>query len=129
MGVCLFVLCLVIVRQSANPVGRRKFHIPDVLAVLAWVQNWDLSLMVFQDFDWEPKNWKFPMADSTSILPHITGLNIHKSPAISFQQKSPSELCTLGETALDQKFAKRLEIKQETATIGSSEIYITLIFI
>ena len=107
-------------------IGRLKTQIH---AVLAWVQNWDLSLMVFQDFDWEPKNWKFPMADSTSILPHITGLNIHKSSAISFQQKSPSELCTLGETALDQKFAKRLEIKQETATIGSSEIYITLIFI
>lgn len=62
------------------------------------------------------------MADSTNILPSIPELNIHKSSAISYQQKSLSELFTLGETELDQKFAERLEIKREIIGLSYNDI-------
>ena len=105
-------------------IGRLKTQIH---TVLTWaVQILDPSLIVFSHLDWEPKNWKFPLTDSTTILPHMTGLNIRKSSAISFQRKSLSELFTQGETSLDQKFSRRLEIKRET--IGLSYIDIVHIF-
>ena len=89
-------------------IGRLKVQIH---AALAWViQKLDPSLSVF-DHSCQPKSWRFPMADSTNILPSIPALNIHKSSAMLYQRKSLSELFTLGETELDQKFAERLEIK------------------
>ncbi len=108
-----------IVSSPDFTIGRLKVQIH---AALAWaIQQLDPSLSVF-DHNWQPKSWRFPMADSTNILPSNPPLNIHKSSATLYKHKSLSELFTLGETELDQKFARRLEVKREIMGLFYNDI-------
>ena len=67
-----------------------------------------------KELNWNVKNWKFPMPESCKqILPQVSGLDIEKSSAPSYQRKTQRELFEMGETSLDQKFAQRLEVKRE----------------
>ena len=108
-------------------IGRLKIQIQ---AVLSWVvQKVDPSQKLFEHLDWDARKWKFPMANTTldRILPQAVGLNIRRSSAPSYERKSQRELFEMGETSLDQKFAKRLEIKREI--IGLSQVILHLCFI
>lgn len=101
-----------------------------IYAVLSFVvDKVDLPLATFEELDWDSRKWKLPTSRSHSISilpPHVTGMNILSSSALPYKPKHQSELFRLGETALDKKFAKRLEVKREN--IGLSCHVLILIF-
>ena len=92
---------------------RLKIQIEAALSLI--IQKMDPSKKSFEHLNWNTRSWKFPMANGTSnwILPQVSGLNIQKSSVLPYERKSQRELFKMGETILDQKFAKRLEIKRE----------------
>ena len=94
-------------------IGRLKIQIEAALSLI--IQKMDPSKKSFEHLNWNTRSWKFPMANGTSnwILPQVSGLNIQKSSVLPYERKSQRELFKMGETILDQKFAKRLEIKRE----------------
>ncbi len=93
-------------------IGRLKIQIHAVLSLV--MERMDSSLQSDKDLSWNPKSWKFPMPHSCKrILPHVSGLNIQRSPALSYERKSQRELFETGETIRDRMFAGRLESKRE----------------
>ena len=98
-------------------IGRLKIQLHAVLSLV--MQRVDPSLKADKELNWNVKNWKFPMPESCKqILPQVSGLDIEKSSAPSYQRKTQRELFEMGETIRDRMFAGRLEIKREI--IGSS---------
>ncbi len=94
--------------------GRLKTQIHAVLALI--MHNKDLSVVKPEQHDWDARRWKVPTDRSAcrGILPaHITGFDIRKVSAPPYIRKSQAELFKIGETALDLKFAQRLEVKRE----------------
>jgi hypothetical protein len=98
-----------------------------ITEVLAWAGRRDPTQVVAQQAEWNPKNWKLPMPDSVgrSILPTgIEGVHFQKVVSARYQALTLPELCKMGETALDSKFAQRLEVKREI--IGMSWISVAV---
>lgn len=94
-------------------IQRLKTQIHAALALV--VRKIPVPPATLEQLNWDPRRWKLPMdpRTSSSILPHIEGMNIHKSSAPSYQRATQTELFEMGETTLDRKFAERLEVKRE----------------
>lgn len=106
--------------------GRLKIQI---CAVLELIHSEDPSLVGPDQCDWDARKWKFPMAGGTakSTLPAcFSGMNIHKISAPQYKRKSQGQLFKMGETALDLKFAKRLEVKREIIGLCCKNIAVML---
>ncbi len=85
-------------------IERLKTQIHAALALV--VHTLDVSPMMLEQLDWDPRNWKLPLDEGNlmEILPQVKGLNIHKSSAPPYQRKTRAELFLMGETFLDKLF-------------------------
>ena len=102
---------------------RFKIQIHAVLELV--LQRMDLSPATLEQLDWDVKKWKIPIDDSTpkNILPQVAGLSIHKSSALPYKRQTQAQLFRMGETALDRKFAERLEVKREIIGLSLNDIH------
>lgn len=93
--------------------GRLKIQIRAALALV--IDKLDIPPVTLEKLAWDPTKWTFPMPEnfSRNILPHVDGMKIQRSSAPSYRRKTQKELFKMGETTLDLKFARRLEVKRE----------------
>ncbi len=94
-------------------IERLKIQIHAALELV--VQRMDLSPATINQLDWDVETWKIPFDDSPSkrILPQVAGLSIRRNSAVIYKRQNQTQLFKMGETGLDWKFAKRLEVKRE----------------
>lgn len=104
-------------------IERLKIQLHAALALV--IKRMDLSPATKKQLDWDARKWKLPMPKSTSesILPHVAGIDIQRSSSLPYKRMTQTELFKMGETVLDQKFAKRLEVKREIIGLFLNDIY------